>query len=65
MNPLYVDIETYPNLPKNDFVDAFVIAGHLRSGRMAREVYMDDYRYKALQTLSRARFYAVQITLLT
>lgn len=52
--------EAYPDLPKNDFVDAFVIADHLRFGRMAREVYMDDYRYKALQTLTRARFYAVQ-----
>lgn len=52
--------EAYSDLPKNDFVDAFVIADHLRFGRIAREVYMDDYRYKALQTLTRARFYAVQ-----
>lgn len=52
--------EAYPDLPKNDFVDAFVIADHLRFGRIASEVYMDDYRYKALQTLTRARFYAVQ-----
>ena len=52
--------EAYPELPKNDFVDAFVIADHLRFGRIASEVYMDDYRYKALQTLTRARFYAVQ-----
>jgi len=52
--------EAYPDLPKNDFVDAFVIADHLRFGRIAPEVYMDDYRYKALQTLTRARFYAVQ-----
>lgn len=50
----------YSDLPKNDFVDAFVIADHLRFGRIASEVYMDDYRYKALQTLTRARFYAVQ-----
>ena len=52
--------ESYPDLPKNDFVDAFVIADHLRFGRIGKEVYMDDYRYKALQTLTRARFYAVQ-----
>lgn len=52
--------EAYSDLPKNDFVDAFVIADHLRFGRIASEVYMDDYRYKALQTLTRARFYAVQ-----
>ena len=52
--------EAYPDLPKNDFVDAFVIADHLRFGRIGKEVYMDDYRYKALQTLTRARFYAVQ-----
>ena len=51
---------SYPDLPKNDSVDAFVIADHLRFGRMNREVYMDDYRYKALQTLTRARFGVVQ-----
>ena len=52
--------ESYPELPKNDSVDAFVIADHLRFGRINTEVYMDDYRYKALQTLTRARFFAVQ-----
>ena len=52
--------EAYPDLPKNDPVDAFVIADHLRFGRMNREVYMDDYRYTALQTLTRARFGMVQ-----
>ena len=52
--------EAYSDLPKNDWVDAFVIADHLRFGRINREVYMDDYRYKALQTLTRARFDAVQ-----
>ena len=41
-------------------MDAFVIADKLRFGRITKEVYMDDYRYKALQTLTRARFYAVQ-----
>ena len=52
--------ESYADLPKNDDVDAFVIADKLRFGRITKEVYMDDYRYKALQTLTRARFYAVQ-----
>lgn len=52
--------EAYSDLPKNDFVDAFIIADHLRFGRIASEVYMDDYRYEALKTLTRARFYAVQ-----
>ena len=45
--------ESYPELPKNDDVDAFVIADKLRFGRITKEVYMDDYRYKALQTLTR------------
>lgn len=52
--------DAYSDLPKNDFVDAFVIADHLRFGRIQSEVYMDNYRYKASQTLTRARFYAVQ-----
>ncbi len=52
--------EAYPDLPKNDWVDAFVIADHLRFGRINREVYMDDYRYKSLQTLTRARFDVIQ-----
>ena len=52
--------DSYPDLPKNDWVDAFVIADHLRFGRIGKEVYMDDYRYKSLQTLARARFDVVQ-----
>ena len=52
--------QAYPDLPKNDYVDAFVIADHLRFGRINTEVYMDDYRYKALQMLTRARFLAIQ-----
>ena len=52
--------EAYPDLPKNDFVDAFVIADHLRFGRIAKEVYMDDYRCQALRTLTRARFDVIQ-----
>jgi len=52
--------ESYPELPKNDPVDAFVIADSLRFGRIGLPIQMDDYRYKALQKLTRARFYAVQ-----
>ena len=48
--------KSYSELPKNDWVDVFVIADHLRFGRINRAVYMDDYRYKAPQTLIRARF---------
>ena len=52
--------DSYNDLPKNDFVDSFVIADCLRFGRINKEVYLDDYRYTALKTLTRARFYAVQ-----
>lgn len=52
--------EAYADLPKNDAVDSFVIADNLRFGRITREITMDDYRYRALQTLTRARFFAVQ-----
>ena len=34
--------EAYPDLPKNDWVDAFVIADHLRFGRIAKEVYLEN-----------------------
>jgi len=51
---------SYSDLPKNDPVDAFVVADSLRFGRIGSPIYMDDYRYKALQNLTRARFYAVQ-----
>ena len=52
--------EAYNDLPKNDDVDAFIVADCLRFGRINKEVYLDDYRYKALQNLTRARFFAVQ-----
>lgn len=52
--------ESYNDLPKNDPVDAFVIADNLRFGRIAAEVPMDDYRYQALKNLTRARFFAAQ-----
>ena len=52
--------DSYNDLPKNDYVDSFVIADCLRFGRINKEAYLDDYRYKALQNLTRARFFAVQ-----
>lgn len=52
--------DTYNDLPKNDYVDSFVIADCLRFGRINKEVYLGDYRYKALQNLTRARYFAVQ-----
>lgn len=52
--------DSYPDLPKTDYVDSFIIADALRFGRINKEVYMDDYRYKALKNLTRARFFAVQ-----
>ena len=50
----------YTELPKNDSVDAFIIADNLRFGRITQEVYLDDFRYKALQLLTRARFAAIR-----
>lgn len=53
--------EAYSDLPKNDYIDAFIIADNLRFGRTAREVTaLQDYRYEALKSLTRARFFAVQ-----
>ena len=61
LNPKQVNKfkESYNDLPKNDYVDSFVIADCLRFGRINKEVYIGDYRYKALQNLTRARCYAV------
>ena len=52
--------DSYNDLPKNDYIDSFVIADCLRFGRINKEAYLDDYRYKALQNLTRARYFAVQ-----
>ena len=62
LNPKQVNKfkESYNDLPKNDYVDSFIIADCLRFGRINKEVYLEDYRYKALQSLTRARFVAVQ-----
>ena len=52
--------DTHDDLPKNDAVDAFIIADDLRFGRITKAVFEDDYRYDALQKLTRARYFAVQ-----
>lgn len=52
--------DSYSYLPKNDPVDAYIIADALRFGRITNKLYNDDYRYQALKTLTRGRFFAVQ-----
>lgn len=52
--------DAYPDLPKNDTVDAFVIADAIRFGRITNEIYTQYYRYQALKNLTRAHFFAVQ-----
>lgn len=48
--------KSYSDLPKNDNVDAWVIADKLRFGRLPQEVFMDE-RFLALQRLTRTRFH--------
>ena len=61
LNPKQVNKfkEAYNDLPKNDYVDSFVIADCLRFGRINKEVYIGDYRYEALRNLTRARYFAI------
>ena len=49
----------YDNLPKNDRIDAWVIADHLRFGRLPQAM-TDSIQYDALQRLTRTRFHLVQ-----
>lgn len=46
----------YDTLPKNDRIDAWVIADHLRFGRLPHAM-TDIIQYEALQRLTRTRFY--------
>ncbi|MFC4356323.1 IS110 family transposase [Chryseomicrobium palamuruense] len=46
----------YDTLPKNDKIDSWVIADHLRFGRLPREM-QDAHRYEALQRLTRTRYH--------
>jgi transposase len=57
LNPTQVNKfkKMYPELPKTDDIDAWVIAEHLRFGRINKEVYMDD-RYKACKNLQEQDF---------
>lgn len=59
-NPKIVDRfkESLGNLPKNDSVDANVIAERLRFGRLPKSCPV-DFRYLALQRLTRHRFHIV------
>ena len=51
---------SYSELPKTDPVDAYIVADSLRFGRISAPMYLDDYRYRALRNLTRARLTAVQ-----
>jgi transposase len=55
--------DSYPELQKNDKIDAGLIANYLLAGPMLnlrlREAYMDD-KYIALQKLTRARFHVAR-----
>jgi transposase len=49
----------YDSLPKTDRLDAWVIADHLRFGRLPQEV-KDSVQYEALQRLTRTRFHLMK-----
>ncbi len=49
----------YDSLPKNDRIDAWVIADHLRFGRLPNEM-KDSIQYEALQRLTRTRYHLMQ-----
>ncbi|SHJ88720.1 Transposase [Dethiosulfatibacter aminovorans DSM 17477] len=51
--------ESYPELPKTDYIDTLIIADFLRFGRIANEVNLDE-KQMALRTLTRARFQVAQ-----
>lgn len=49
----------YDTLPKNDRIDAWVIADHLRFGRLPHEM-KDIIQFEALQRLTRTRFHLMK-----
>lgn len=49
----------YDTLPKNDRIDAWVIADHLRFNRLPNEM-KDTIQYEALQRLTRTRFHLMK-----
>jgi transposase len=50
--------ESYPDIGKDDWTDAMVIADRLRFGRLPAECYLDE-RYQPLQRLTRYRRHLV------
>lgn len=50
--------ESYPDMGKDDWTDAMVIADRLRFGRLPAECYLDE-RYQPLQRLTRYRRHLV------
>lgn len=60
-NPTIIESfkKTLGDLPKNDRIDAFAIAERLRFGRLPESVPV-DFRYLALQRLTRHRFHIVE-----
>lgn len=60
-NPTIIEAfkNTLGDLPKNDRIDAFAIAERLRFGRLPESVPV-DFRYLALQRLTRHRFHIVE-----
>ncbi|GAW32728.1 transposase, partial [Carboxydocella sp. JDF658] len=51
--------KAYPDLPKNDWTDAWVIADRLRFGRLPENSQV-DFRYLPLQRLTRLRYHLMQ-----
>lgn len=52
--------EILPELPKNDFIDAYVIADSLRFGRILPREYAENNVYESLKTLTRTRLALIQ-----
>lgn len=51
--------KSFGNLPKNDFKDSYVIAQRVRFGKLPNDCNV-DFRYLALQRLTRYRYHVVQ-----
>ncbi|AVX30713.1 Transposase [Carboxydocella thermautotrophica] len=51
--------KAYPDLPKNDWTDAWVIADRIRFGRLPENSQV-DFRYLPLQRLTRFRYHLMQ-----
>ena len=51
--------KSYPELPKDDYIDTLLICDYLRLNRIPKSVYRDE-KFIALRNLTRARFQAAQ-----